>query len=249
MKGSVIRVLLVSTLVMLLLATALALGVSADEGFYHTVRWGETLSGIAWRYGLTTQELADANGITNRHWIYAGQKLLIPGTPQSDSVEYKVKSGDTLSGIAAKYGVTTWEIAQRNGLWNPNLLFVGQKLAIPGGGEVVPETVAAPPVVEAPLIIESPTENASVTSPVTVTGFGRAFGNNLAVEILDQDGNRIAKAYATVEAELGQIGPFTAEVEFTPPAAAQPGRILVYSQHPRDGAMVDLASVEVTLQP
>lgn len=248
MRRSILRVLLVAILVTLLLGSALAMTASANEGLYHTVRWGETLSGIAWRYGLTSQELADANGISNRHWIYAGQKLLIPGE-QPETVEYKVKAGDTLSGIAVKYGVTTWEIARRNGIWNPNLIFVGQKLAIPGGGEVVPETVAAPPAAEAPLIIESPTENASITSPVTITGFGRAFENNLAVEILDQDGNPLAQAFATVDAELGQMGPFKGEIEFTPPAAAQPGRILVYSQHPRDGAMVDLASVEVTLQP
>lgn len=248
MKECVIRVLLISVLLTLLLGSALALGVSANDAFYHTVKWGETLSSIAWRYGLTTQELADANDLKSTHWIYVGQKLLIPGD-QSEYVEYKVQSGDTLSTIAAKYGVSTWDIARRNGIWNINLIFVGQTLAIPGGGEMLPETVAAPPAVEASLIIESPTENASVASPVTVAGFGRAYGNNLTVEILDQDGKQIALGTATIVAELGQTGPFTGTVEFAPPTAAQSGRILVYSLHPRDGEMVDLASVEVTLQP
>ena len=43
---------------------------------------------------------------------------------------YTVQSGDTLSGIAAKYGTTHQKIAQLNGMSNPNLIYVGQKLRI-----------------------------------------------------------------------------------------------------------------------
>lgn len=44
----------------------------------HTVQPGETLAGIAARYGLTMQVLMDANNLTNANLIYAGQKLVIP---------------------------------------------------------------------------------------------------------------------------------------------------------------------------
>lgn len=48
---------------------------------------------------------------------------------------YTVVKGDTLSGIAARYGTTYQELAKYNGISNPNLIFVGQKIKIPGGGE------------------------------------------------------------------------------------------------------------------
>jgi LysM repeat protein len=47
----------------------------------HVVLYGETLFRIALRYGLTTQALAQANGITNVNLIYAGQRLIIPTAP------------------------------------------------------------------------------------------------------------------------------------------------------------------------
>ena len=97
----------------------------------HTVRAGETLSGIASKYGTTYQHLAQINGISNPNLIYAGQVLKIDGTAQTSSaVYYTVKSGDTLSGIASKYGTTYQAIAQLNGIANPNLIYAGQKLRV-----------------------------------------------------------------------------------------------------------------------
>ena len=46
------------------------------------------------------------------------------------AVYYTVRSGDTLSGIASKYGTTYQKIAQMNGLTNPNKIYVGQKLRV-----------------------------------------------------------------------------------------------------------------------
>ena len=48
----------------------------------------------------------------------------------SGAVYYTVRSGDTLSGIAAKYGTTYQKIAQMNGIANPNKIYVGQKLRV-----------------------------------------------------------------------------------------------------------------------
>lgn len=53
-------------------------------------------------------------------------------TSESDTV-YTVKSGDTLSGIASKYGTTYQKLAAYNGISNPNLIHVGQKIKIPSG--------------------------------------------------------------------------------------------------------------------
>ena len=48
----------------------------------------------------------------------------------SDAVYYTVKSDDTLSGIAAKYGTTYQKIAQLSGISNPNKIYVGQKIRV-----------------------------------------------------------------------------------------------------------------------
>ncbi len=50
----------------------------ANGGCYHTVRYGETLSSIGWRYGVSTYTIANANGLDNPNYIYAGQVLYIP---------------------------------------------------------------------------------------------------------------------------------------------------------------------------
>ncbi len=99
----------------------------------YTVKSGDTLSGIAAKYGTTWQTLQKLNGISNPNLIYPGQVLKISGgarpAPQA-SVTYTVKSGDTLSGIAARYGTTYQDLAARNGISNPNLIYPGQVIRI-----------------------------------------------------------------------------------------------------------------------
>lgn len=98
----------------------------------YTVRSGDTLSGIASKYGTTWQELQRINGIADANRIYPGQVLTLPGggKPAPQKRAYTVKSGDTLSGIAARFGTSWQALAQKNGLSNPNLIFPGQVLRI-----------------------------------------------------------------------------------------------------------------------
>jgi hypothetical protein len=88
----------------------------------------------------------------------------------------------------------------------------------------------------------------TVTSPVTVVGLGSGFEQTVVVAVLDAAGGRIGLAPATVVGEYGQQGTFTATVPFTLPANSQPGRIQVWSESPRDGAIEHLNSVTVMLQ-
>lgn len=98
----------------------------------YTVKSGDTLSGIASKYGTTYQHLAQINGISNPNIIHVGQVIKIDGTSANAStpVYYTVKSGDTLSAIASKYGTTYQAIAKLNGISNPNLIYAGQRLRI-----------------------------------------------------------------------------------------------------------------------
>ncbi len=122
-------------------AGATAAAPRASGGTY-TVKSGDTLSGIAQRHGTTTSALAKANNISNPNLIKVGQKLTIPGSsgpkapapaPAKPTQQYTVKSGDTLSGIANRFGTTTSALAKANNISNPNHIKVGQKLTIPGG--------------------------------------------------------------------------------------------------------------------
>lgn len=99
----------------------------------YTVKSGDTLSGIASKYGTTYQKLASYNNISNPDLIYVGQQIKIPNGTSSGSKTYTVKSGDTLSGIASKYGTSWQKIYNDNKSVigsNPNLIKPGQVLKI-----------------------------------------------------------------------------------------------------------------------
>ena len=106
------------------------------DAVVYTVKSGDTLSGIAKKYNTTYQKLAAYNGIKNPNLIKVGQKIKIPNVasaapaPVVKEVVYTVKKGDTLLAIAKKYGTTYQKIAADNGIKNPNLIRVGQKLTI-----------------------------------------------------------------------------------------------------------------------
>ncbi len=107
------------------------------QGQVHIVRQGETLSGIAARYGTTPQAIAQANSLRNPNLIYAGQRLTIPGGgggAAGAGGTYIVRPGDTLSAIAARHGTTVNAIVAANGLANANTIYAGQRLIIPSGG-------------------------------------------------------------------------------------------------------------------
>lgn len=97
----------------------------------YTVKSGDTLSGIAAKYGTTWQALQQINGIADANKIYPGQVLRVTGSAAAPAAKtYTVRSGDTLSGIAAKYGTTWQHLQQINGIKNANLIFAGQVLRI-----------------------------------------------------------------------------------------------------------------------
>ena len=116
-------------------------GTGTAAGSY-TVRSGDTLSGIAARHGVSLSALTAANPqIRNPNLIHPGQKINIPGQGGSapapaPSSSYTVRSGDTLSGIAARHGVSLSALTAANPqIRNPNLIHPGQKINIPGGGK------------------------------------------------------------------------------------------------------------------
>ncbi len=164
----VLSIRILVRLIVVLLATGLLwLGPMATpsahaQGItYHVVRPGETLSGIAARYGVSTRTLASYNGIRNWNFLRAGQRLAIPprgavpartvykGVASSQPATVRsyvptptptpracfqrthiVRGGETLSGIAARYGSSVLAIKRANGLYI-DIIYVGQRLIIP----------------------------------------------------------------------------------------------------------------------
>lgn len=97
----------------------------------YVVRPGDTLFVIARRFGVTIESIAQLNDIPDPNVLVVGQALAIP-EPQIESpvLRYTVVRGDTLWGIAALFDVTVAEIVAANNIADPNLIYVGQVLAI-----------------------------------------------------------------------------------------------------------------------
>ena len=104
-------------------------GTASQQSTYY-VQAGDTLSAIASKFGTTVASLVSLNHISNPNVIYVGQKIYVGEASQGQSNAYTVHAGDTLSGIAAKFGTTWKALAQKNGLANPNVIYVGQTLTI-----------------------------------------------------------------------------------------------------------------------
>ncbi len=112
----------------------------------YTVQSGNTLSEIAQRYGTTVQEIASINGISNPNLIFPGQIFRIPTntnvpgqqTGDTGCIIYTIKSGDTLSEIAQRYGTTVQEIVTANKITNANLIFPKEKIRV-CNATIIPE--------------------------------------------------------------------------------------------------------------
>ena len=104
----------------------------------YTVQRGNTLSQIAREYNVSVEHIVELNDIENPNLIYPGQKLRITESDVTElapvdntiQVYYVVKEGDTLNGIARRFGITLNEILQYNDIQNPNLIYPGQTIKI-----------------------------------------------------------------------------------------------------------------------
>ena len=150
-----------------------AISASVEAAGTHIVKPGETLDSIARFYGIDLLELQTLNNLWT--WlIYAGDELALPAaadpsaiadsadddeTPQpaaeTEASEYThiVQRGESLGAIAESYGVSLYDLQRLNGAWS-FLIYPGQKLAIPAGGQPSTTVPAA-----------RPAESADIASP------------------------------------------------------------------------------------
>lgn len=168
----------------------------------HRVRGGETLSGIADRYGVGMTQLAELNGLRRPYRIHAGQVLSLPtGKTPAAAVavaqvektpppkpaaptgvvgsehRYIVKRGDTLSKIATRHGMTEQALMELNEIRNRNFLYEGQVLALQASARIAPPVEASVPVdtvvpPPAPEIVAAASEGAEPASETEAEELG-----------------------------------------------------------------------------
>jgi murein DD-endopeptidase MepM/ murein hydrolase activator NlpD len=144
----------------------------------YTVVEGDTASAIASRFGIGLQYLLAANSdLRDGELLTVGQMLILP---PADGVLYHVRYGETLSDVAARYGVTVQDIINwgGNGISSPDQLSEGQLVFVPGAVppvSVLPEptapvvAVSAPPAAAPPVAAADtgPTSDHGLIWPVT----------------------------------------------------------------------------------
>ena len=116
---------------------ALALVTTAGAPSLITVRPGDTLWELARTHGTSERALRALNDLPGNGTIYAGQTLRISGggsaAPAASGRTHRVVSGETLSHLAVRYGVSASAIAGANGV-SGGRIYAGSTLRIPGGG-------------------------------------------------------------------------------------------------------------------
>jgi LysM repeat protein len=152
--------------------TALPAAAATSE---YVVVEGDTVSGIAERFGLATAEVLAFNGLSWSSLIFPGQRLALPGgapaaapspdtPPAPEIAKHVVVEGDTVSGIAAAYGLDVASVLSANGLGPSSPIFPGESIVLPLPGSAVP---TAEPPIAAPVPHADP---ATAESHVVVEG-------------------------------------------------------------------------------
>jgi LysM repeat protein len=127
----------------------------------YTVRRGDTVSAIAARFGLRTVDVLALNGLSWSSVIHPGQVLALkaaapapapaPARPVAASGTYAVRSGDTVSAIAKRHGVSVAAVLTANRLGWSSIIYPGQKLTIPGKAVPASATTPAAPAPATPV--------------------------------------------------------------------------------------------------
>jgi LysM repeat protein len=138
------------------LSLTLAVPAVAHGAGTHLITAGETLSGIAAANGLSTAALAAANGLSPEAMVIQGRTLSIPspGAAATSTLPaplggYRVRSGDTLSEIAAEHRVSLAQLVAVNGLSPEDVLVSGTSLRLPSGSAPSTSPTTAGPQVSA----------------------------------------------------------------------------------------------------
>jgi LysM repeat protein len=257
-----------------------ALAASAPATY--RVAAGDTVSGIAAKYGLATASVLALNGLGWKSLIFPGQVLRLtngatattpkpvtapkPTPPAAGTTTYTIVRGDTVSGIAARFGVSTQAVLTANKLGWSTIIYPGQKLHIPGkpASTTTPKPAPEPTIDIDPVVDGTPIEGAPDPDPApapqntsdliksgdTITSIAARFGvsiqsilaaNGLTMSSIIYAGRTLViPGVTTGTASVGgSITPLTAEMAANARTIISVGRSLGVSDY---GLVIALAA-------
>ncbi len=150
----------------------------------YKVKSGDTLIGIANSVGVSPADIAAVNSNFNANArLQRGQTIKIPVSKElvdrqlnDKQVSYKVKSGDTLTGVAQRYNIGISELATANNLTTNANLILGRTITIPASGSVTTSSAS------------SSTKQSSSNSASTASSSGKKLGNTESYKVKSGDG-------------------------------------------------------------
>ena len=143
-----------------------------------TVKAGDTISGLADRYGVSVRSLMKANGIQNSNHVEVGQTLRLPsgarGVVSAGKGRHTVRGGDTLGGIAARYRVSERDLIAINNLPSADHVEIGQTLKLPTSA-VLPKPKPVAKAKPTPIKANPNATSHTVARGQTLTQIARAY--------------------------------------------------------------------------
>jgi LysM repeat protein len=217
----------------------------------YRVQAGDTVSAVAGRFGLSTASVLAANGLGWKSTIFPGQLLRLSAAPSpapeaapAKAGSYTIASGDTITRIAARFGLSAGTLLAANNLKWTSIIYPGQTIVIPGRPVPAASVSPAPstPVVASP----APALGSSyvIRAGDTVSGIAARFGLGVQA-VLDANGLTrsstiyVGRTLTIPAAGTGGVTPLSDEMRAN-------ARLIVAVGHelgvPRDGIVVALAA-------
>ncbi len=220
----------------------------------YVVEPGDTVSSIAQRFGLSTASVLALNGLSWRSTIFPGQVLSLTTAPvkttapppaRTQAGRYTIVKGDTISSIAARFGVSTQSILTANGLDRASIIYPGQALAIPGR-EPIAQPLPAPVVgvaIDAPkpstVEVETAARQEPVSTAAAVAALPIAERPVLPVSFAARPSTPSAPGAPSGPPSGGSVTPLTAEMRTHAATIVRVGRELGVPQY---GIVIALAT-------
>lgn len=231
------------------------LATAAAPSTYRVVS-GDTVSGIAARFGLATASVLAMNGLGWKSIIYPGQVLTLGGSgasaapapvatpapapaPAAPSAgSYTIQRGDTISGIASRHGLSTSAVLSANGLSVSSIIYPGQVITLPGRATAAPAAVPAAPVAEpsTPVVGPSVAGSYSIARGDTLTSIAQRHGVTLDALLAANGLTRSSIIYAgrtltipgsaPVQANANGVTPLNSEMRANARIIVEVGRAL-----------------------
>ena len=214
---------------------------------------GDTVSGIAGRYGLATASVLALNGLGWKSIIFPGQVLTLtkggaatvaptptPAPTPASSGRYRILKGDTISRIATRFAVSTQAVLTANGLGWSSIIYPGATIVIPG--QTAPASTEAAPIVVAPVraaLVTPVPDRYLITSGDTVSSIAAKFGVSIQAILAANGMGWSSIIYSGRTLVIPSVAMLTAEMTRNAQIILQIGRSLGVSDY---GLVIALAA-------